>query len=120
VLARTLIRLPVLVPRLWVRYRGGSFVVSSPAKYGVDIVAGSWPWPLGVSFGLVKDRPVVRGGQVVAAPTFMLTLNFDRRLMAGAQAARFFRRVAERLERAEAELATPPAPPVPVGRATSS
>ena len=28
----------------------------------------------------------------MACPTFLLTLNFDRRVMAGAQAARFFRR----------------------------
>src|SRR5206468_3362367 len=90
---------------LWVKWRGGAVLVSSPAKYGVDVVVGSWSHPLGVSFGLVKPRPVVRDGAVVARTTFTLTLNFDRRVMAGAQAARFFRRVVERLERAETELA---------------
>jgi hypothetical protein len=103
-LARWLIRLPVFFPSLWVRYRGGSFVVSSPAKYGVDIVATSWPWPLGFSFGLVKQRPVVREGQIVARPTFMLTLNFDRRLMAGAQGARFFKRISDLLENASTAM----------------
>jgi pyruvate/2-oxoglutarate dehydrogenase complex dihydrolipoamide acyltransferase (E2) component len=104
-LATFLIRLPCFVPGLWVKWRGGAVLVSSPAKYGVDVVVGSWSHPLGVSFGLVKPRPVVVDGTVVARTTFVLTLNFDRRVMAGAQAARFFRRVAERIERAESEMA---------------
>jgi pyruvate/2-oxoglutarate dehydrogenase complex dihydrolipoamide acyltransferase (E2) component len=105
-LARWIIRMPALSSALWVRYRGGAFVVSSPAKYGVDAIMTIWPWPLGVSFGLVKERAVVRNGQIVARPTFMLTLNFDRRLMAGAQAARFFKRVIDCLENAGAEMAS--------------
>ena len=120
-LASVLIRLPCFVPRLWVKWRGGAALISSPAKYGVDAVLGSWSHPVGVSFGLVKLRPVVLDGAIVARPTFTLTLNFDRRVMAGAQAARFFRRIAERLERAESELAaygspaaTVPAEPAPV------
>jgi pyruvate/2-oxoglutarate dehydrogenase complex dihydrolipoamide acyltransferase (E2) component len=100
-LSTLLIRLPCFVPGLWVKWRGGAALISSPAKYGVDVVLGSWSHPLGVSFGLVKPRPVVRDGAIVACPTFTLTLNFDRRVMAGAQAARFFRRITERLERAE-------------------
>ena len=108
-LATTLIRLPLSFPKLWVKYRGGAVLVSSPAKYGVDAILGTWPHPLGVSFGLVKLRPVVVRGVVEPRPTFYLTLNFDRRVMAGAQAARFFRRIVERLERAETEL-SPVAP----------
>jgi pyruvate/2-oxoglutarate dehydrogenase complex dihydrolipoamide acyltransferase (E2) component len=103
-LSTLLIRLPCLVPSLWSKYRGGAVLVSSPAKYGVDVIAGAWTHPLGVSFGLAKRRPVVRGEAIVACPTFTLTLNFDRRVMAGAQAARFFRRLVERLEKAETEM----------------
>jgi hypothetical protein len=103
-LSTLLIRLPCLVPGLWCEYRGGAVLVSSPAKYGIDVVAGTWTHPLGVSFGLAKPRPVVRGEAIVACPTFTLTLNFDRRVMAGAQAARFFKRIVERLEKAETEL----------------
>ena len=80
-------------------------LVSSPAKYGVDVVVGTWSHPLGVSFGLVKPRPVVRGTEIVACLTFALTLNFDRRVMAGAQAARFFKRMVDLLEHAETEMA---------------
>lgn len=103
-LAALAIRLPCFFPSLWVKYRGGAAVVSSPAKYGVDAIGATWVWPVGVSFGLVKQRAVVRDGQVVARPTFTLTLSFDRRMMAGAQAARFFRRIVEILEAAESEM----------------
>ena len=98
-LAALVLRMPALFPRLWVNYRGGSFVITSPAKYGVDIVATTWPWSLGISFGIVKPRPLVRHGKVVACPTFTLTLNFDHRLMTGAPAAHFFTRIVELLER---------------------
>jgi hypothetical protein len=103
-LSSLLIRLPCFLPGLWVKYRGGAVLISSPAKYGVDVVVGSWSHPLGVSFGLVKPRPVVRDAQIVACTTFTLTLNFDRRVMAGAQAARFFKRIVDVLEGAETEM----------------
>jgi len=106
-LSTLLIRLPCLVPSLWGKYRGGAVLVSSPAKYGVDMIAGTWTHPLGVSFGLVKPRPVVRGETIVACPTFTLTLSFDRRVMAGAQAARFFRRIVEILEDVATEIERP-------------
>lgn len=97
-LASRLASLPLSLPKAWCQYRGGSVLISSPSKYGVDSVVATWPWPLGVSFGLVKDRPVVRDGQVVACPTFNLVLNFDRRVMAGAPAAKFFKRMIDLLE----------------------
>ena len=89
-LARFIFRLPYRFPKLWVKWRGGAAMVSSPAKYGVDGIVGSWTAPLGVSFGFVRDRPIVRDGEVVAAPTMNLVLNFDRTVMAGAQASKFF------------------------------
>lgn len=104
-LSSRLIRLPYYSPGHWVKYRGGAAIISSPAKYGVDCVLGTWSWPLGLSFGLVRERAVVREGKVVACPTFDLSLNFDRRIMAGAQAAKFFSRVADLLRNAEADLA---------------
>jgi pyruvate/2-oxoglutarate dehydrogenase complex dihydrolipoamide acyltransferase (E2) component len=99
-LSTLLIRLPYLFPRLWIKYRGAAVLITSPAKYGVDAVVASTVYPLSVSFGLAKARAVVRDGQLVARRTFMLTLGFDRRVMAGAQAARFYRRIVENLERA--------------------
>jgi pyruvate/2-oxoglutarate dehydrogenase complex dihydrolipoamide acyltransferase (E2) component len=104
-LSTLLIRLPYFAPNLWVKYRGASVLISSPARYGVDVMVATWSWPLGVSFGLVKQRPAVRDGQVVPCPMFTLTLNFDRRIMAGAQAAKFFKRFVEVLEHARTEMA---------------
>jgi pyruvate/2-oxoglutarate dehydrogenase complex dihydrolipoamide acyltransferase (E2) component len=97
-LFRFLSKFPCWFPKAWTDYRGGAAVVSSPAKYGADALVTSWSWPIGASFGFVKDRPVVRDGKVVACPTFNLILNFDRRIMAGAQAGRFFARFKEYLE----------------------
>lgn len=105
-LARIVLSLPRWSPRLWVEHRGGAVMISSPAKYGVDVMVGTWPWPLGFSFGLVKDRPIAVDGAVVVRSTMTVTLSFDRRLMGGAPAARFFRTVCELLEDAENSLAT--------------
>ncbi|WP_435011476.1 2-oxo acid dehydrogenase subunit E2 [Tundrisphaera lichenicola] len=104
-LSAWLIRLPFFAPSLWVKYRGGAVLISSPSKYGVDVVVGTWSHPVGVSFGLVKPRAVVRENAIVIRPTFHLSMNFDRRVMAGAQAARFFKRVVENLERAGSVMA---------------
>jgi pyruvate/2-oxoglutarate dehydrogenase complex dihydrolipoamide acyltransferase (E2) component len=112
-LSSRIIGLPNLFPSLWSRWRGGAALVSSPSKYGVDTVIGAWPSPLGVSFGLVKERAVVRAGQISARPTFTLTMNFDRRIMAGASAARMFKRLIERLENAQRELVTQASMPSP-------
>jgi hypothetical protein len=103
-LSALVIRLPWLAPSLWVKYRGGAVLISSPAKYGVDAVIGTWPHPVGISFGLVRLRPVVVHEEIVARPTFHLTLNFDRRVMAGAQSARFFKRITDILEDADSVM----------------
>jgi pyruvate/2-oxoglutarate dehydrogenase complex dihydrolipoamide acyltransferase (E2) component len=100
-LSALLVRLPVWIPALWIKYRGGAVLVTSPAKYGPDEVAGHWTAPLGFSFGFVKKRPVVVNDEVVARQTFYLLLHFDRRTLHGGQGARLFQRVVEMLEKAE-------------------
>lgn len=97
-LGKFLIRLPVYIPSLWQKYRGGAVMISSPAKYGVDGVVACWPTPIGISFGMVKDRVIVKNGEMKVCPTCMITFNFDRRLMAGAPAARVLNRFVELLE----------------------
>lgn len=103
-LARFVLRSPRLWPSMWIQHRGGAVLISSPAKYGVDMLVGNWPWPIGFSFGLVKERPVALNGEVVVRPTMMLIMSFDRRLMGGGPAARFFNAVATVLEAAESTL----------------
>jgi pyruvate/2-oxoglutarate dehydrogenase complex dihydrolipoamide acyltransferase (E2) component len=104
-LARIVLRVPLFFPSLWIKHRGGAVMISSPAKYGVDQVVAAWPWPLGFSFGLVKQRPVVVDGRVEPRPTVALVMSFDRRLMGGAPAARFFRTVCDYIERADRDMA---------------
>lgn len=97
-LAARLISLPLHSPQLWWKWRGGAAVISSPGKYGVDTMIGTWPSPIGISFGFAKNRPIVRNNELSIGKTMFLTLNFDRRVMAGAQAAKFFRRLCDILE----------------------
>lgn len=97
-LALKVLRMPNLSKQLWHQHRGQSVIISSPAKYGVDMVVGDWPWPIGVSFGLIKKRPIVVDDQIVAAQTMYVTMSFDRRLMGGAPAARFFNAICNQLE----------------------
>jgi len=46
-----IIGLPRLSPALWVKHRGGSFLITSPAKYGVESILVKISWPLAFSFG---------------------------------------------------------------------
>lgn len=97
-LARWVLLTPHLWPSLWRKHRGGPVMVSSPSKYGVDMLVGNWPWPIGISFGLVKERPVVVEGKLAVRATMMLIMSFDRRIMAGGPAARFFAAAAKSLQ----------------------
>ena len=89
--------LPKHFPKLWRKYRGGAVLISSPAKYGVDGVVAAWMHPLSFSFGLAQKKPMVKNDEVVAVQAFTFVMNWDRRIMAGAQAARFFAQICENL-----------------------
>ena len=62
------------------------------------MLVGNWPWTIGISFGLVKKRAVVVDDKIEARPTMMFIMSFDRRLMAGAPAARFFNTITNELQ----------------------
>jgi len=102
-LAYWIVSAPRLSPELWIKHRGGSVLISSPAKYGVDVMVAAWPWPLGFSFGFVRPRPAVIDSQLVMQKTMWVTMSFDRRLMGGAPAARLFKQVCDRLEQSDAD-----------------
>ncbi len=89
--------LPFYFPKLWTKYRGGSVLISSPAKYGVDGLVAAWTHPLSFSFGLAQKKPMVKNDVVVPVQAFTFVMNWDRRVMAGAQAARLFARITELL-----------------------
>lgn len=92
------------IPSLYIANRGGSVLISSPSKYGVDFIVAHWPYTIGISFGLAKERPWVENDQVVVRKTTTLTLAFDRRILSGANAARFMNRLCEILENPPAAL----------------
>jgi pyruvate/2-oxoglutarate dehydrogenase complex dihydrolipoamide acyltransferase (E2) component len=88
--------------------RGSTFTVTSAGKLGGLLTTPIVNYPeVGIlSIGRVGERPVVRGGQVVARPTGTIAVTFDHRVVDGARAAEFGLAVIRRLE-----SAGPQAPP---------
>ena len=66
-LAALLARATGLHPKLWVRFRGGSCGITSPAKYGIETVLAKSCWPVQFTYGKVKARPMVVDGQCYPA-----------------------------------------------------
>lgn len=85
-------------PKLWVRFRGGSCAVTSPAKYGVESVAAKSCWPVQFAFGRVKERPMVIDGGCVPRRSVVLSMCWHRELTTGAVAARFFEQIIQQLQ----------------------
>jgi pyruvate/2-oxoglutarate dehydrogenase complex dihydrolipoamide acyltransferase (E2) component len=80
--------------------RGSTFTITSAGK-----LAGLFQTPLVnhpevaiLSIGRIAERPVVRDGNVVAAPLGYIALTFDHRVVDGARAAEFGLAVIRRLE----------------------
>jgi len=94
-----LARLTGLHPKLWVRFRGGSCCITSPAKYGVESIVVKGAWPLQFAFGRVAERAMVVDGQCVARRSAVLSLSWHRELTTGAVAARFFEQIVVQLQR---------------------
>jgi pyruvate dehydrogenase E2 component (dihydrolipoamide acetyltransferase) len=83
--------------------RGSTFTVTSAGK-----LAGLFQTPIVnhpevaiLSVGRVMERPVVRDGQIVAAPIGYVSVTFDHRVVDGARAAEFGLAVIRRLESGE-------------------
>lgn len=80
---------------------GGTFTVTNLGTYGVDAFTPIINPPecaiLGV--GKITPKPVARNDAVVIRPMMWLSLTFDHRVVDGAPAAAFLRRVQEILEK---------------------
>ncbi|MHB8642404.1 MAG: dihydrolipoamide acetyltransferase family protein [Gaiellaceae bacterium] len=83
--------------------RGSTFTVSSAGK-----LAGLFQTPIVnhpeaaiLSVGRIAQRPVVRDGEIVAAPVGTVAITFDHRIVDGARAAEFGLDVIRRLESGE-------------------
>lgn len=100
-LAKWILNLPYWFPKMWIRHRGGACWLNAPSKSGADLVFTVWPWPVTFSFGMVKKRPMVNDGKVVAESTIPLLMVFDRRLMGGGPAGRVFAEFQRIIEEAD-------------------
>ncbi|MDI7246844.1 MAG: dihydrolipoamide acetyltransferase family protein [Bacillota bacterium] len=79
---------------------GGTFTISNLGMFGVDELCAiiNPPQAAILGVGAVRERPVVKGGAVVAGLEMRLTLSADHRVLDGASAARFLGRVKEIVE----------------------
>jgi pyruvate/2-oxoglutarate dehydrogenase complex dihydrolipoamide acyltransferase (E2) component len=80
--------------------RGSTFTVTSAGRLGGLLTTPIVNHPeVGIlSIGRVAERPVVRGGEIVARPTGTIAVTFDHRVVDGARAAEFGLAVIGRLE----------------------
>jgi pyruvate/2-oxoglutarate dehydrogenase complex dihydrolipoamide acyltransferase (E2) component len=76
----------------------GTFALTSLGHRPVDGFHSAGGTTITIGAGRISDRPVVRDGAVVVAPTMRLTLTFDHRLIDGALAADLITEIKDRLE----------------------
>ena len=79
---------------------GGTFTVSNLGMFGIDAFTPILNLPQAAILGVgrIVDEPVVRDGQLEAGRALTLSLTFDHRVIDGAPAARWLRRLCERIE----------------------
>jgi pyruvate dehydrogenase E2 component (dihydrolipoamide acetyltransferase) len=80
--------------------KGGTFTITNLGGIGGTAFTPIVNWPEVAILGLSRGRlePVVRNGEIVARLMLPLSLSYDHRVIDGAAAARFTRRLAEMLE----------------------
>ncbi len=79
---------------------GGTFTVSNLGMYGIDNFSAviNTPQAAILAVGAIKERPVVRDGEIATAHLLGVTLACDHRILYGAPAAEFLARVRGLLE----------------------
>ena len=84
--------------------RGGTFTLTNAGGYGAKSSTPIIHAPQVAILGVhaLVERPVVRDGQIVARPMMNLAVSFDHRVVDGAYAVQFLRRLIEYVEDPEA------------------
>jgi pyruvate dehydrogenase E2 component (dihydrolipoamide acetyltransferase) len=79
---------------------GATFTVSNLGMFGIDSFSAviNPPQAAILAVGTIKERPVIRGGEVAAAHLMSVNLACDHRILYGADGARFLARIRELLE----------------------
>ncbi len=80
--------------------QGGTFTITNGGIYGSLMSTPILNSPQSGILGMhrIEERPVVRGGQVVARPMMYLAMSYDHRIVDGKEAVTFLVRVKEALE----------------------
>ena len=76
----------------------GTFSVTSAGQESVRAILPMIAGTVGLGIGRIADMPVVRAGQVIAAPILILSLTFDHRVIDGALASELLAGIKSRLE----------------------
>ena len=79
---------------------GGTFTVSNLGMFGIDNFSAviNSPQAAILAVGAIKEKPAVRGGEIVPARLMNVTLACDHRILYGAEGAEFLARVRALLE----------------------
>ncbi len=79
---------------------GATFTVSNLGMYGIEGFSAviNPPQAAILAVGAIEERPLVRGGEIVAAHLMQLDLACDHRILYGAPAAEFLARIRALLE----------------------
>jgi 2-oxoglutarate dehydrogenase E2 component (dihydrolipoamide succinyltransferase) len=80
--------------------QGGTFTITNGGIYGSLMSTPILNAPQSGILGMhrIEERPVVKGGQVVARPMMYLALSYDHRVVDGKEAVTFLVRIKEALE----------------------
>lgn len=85
---------------------GGSSTITNLGRYGVDAFTPVLNPPQSsiLGIGRIAQRPVVRGGSLVVAPTCWLSLTFDHRVTDGVPAAQVLEAISEAMQDSDSLL----------------
>jgi 2-oxoglutarate dehydrogenase E2 component (dihydrolipoamide succinyltransferase) len=80
--------------------QGGTFTITNGGVFGSLVSTPILNAPQSGILGMhrIEERPVVRGGEIVARPMMYLALSYDHRIVDGKEAVTFLVRVKEALE----------------------
>lgn len=93
---------------------GGTLTVTNLGMFGIDFFTPiiNLPQSAILGIGRIVREPVVRGDAVVAGETLSLSLTFDHRVIDGAPAARWLKRLAQLIEQPGDSLHGHAEPPI--------
>ncbi len=79
---------------------GGTFTITNLGMYGVEFFTPIINPPEAAILGVGKmvEKPVVIGGKIETKPFMTLSLSYDHRIVDGAPAAEFLRKIKEKIE----------------------